>query len=218
MLRLRKKFRILQFRLLHWWHKKSIRLFDIGASASLLLILLPFLPLLALLIKSDSSGPLFFIQKRVGKNGKPFNLVKFRSMYSDAEVRLADLQHLNEKKGGIMFKIKNDPRITKIGKVMRRLSIDELPQIWNVLCGDMSVVGPRPALYREVEQYNLFQRERLEMKPGLTSEWVIKGRNNLTFEQQAALDIKYYYRHTLWQNVKIVIRTIPALLSGRGAS
>jgi len=174
--------------------------------------------LLAIVIRIDSPGSLFFTQKRVGEHGRPFHIIKFRSMYLDAEERLAELQHLNEKQGGIMFKIKDDPRITRVGKIIRKLSIDELPQIWNVVRGEMSIVGPRPALYKEVEQYNILQRERLEMKPGLTSEWVIKGRNDLTFKQQAELDIEHYYRHSVWQNLKIVIKTIPALLSGRGAS
>jgi len=217
-LRYRVKLRKQKFIFSRWWHKKSIRFFDLALSLSSLIMLLPFLPLLAIVIRIDSPGSLFFTQKRVGEHGRPFDIIKFRSMHLDAEERLAELQHLNEKQGGIMFKIKDDPRITRVGKIIRKLSIDELPQIWNVVRGEMSIVGPRPALYKEVEQYNILQRERLEMKPGLTSEWVIKGRNDLTFKQQAELDIEHYYRHSVWQNLKIVIKTIPALLSGRGAS
>ncbi len=206
------------FRIRLVYQKFSKRLFDIFVSSTLLLLLLPFLPLLALAIKLESKGPLFFKQHRVGLDGELFEMLKFRSMQANAESKLQELMHLNEKKGGVMFKITNDPRITRVGKFIRKYSIDELPQLWNVFVGEMSIVGPRPALPNEVSQYLLYQRGRLNIKPGLTSSWVIEGRNHLTFEQQAELDIDYFYRHSMWSDFKLLLQTIPIIISGRGAS
>jgi exopolysaccharide biosynthesis WecB/TagA/CpsF family protein len=194
------------------------RLMDITLSGIALLFLLPFLPYVALLIKLDSSGGIFFKQRRAGIYGQPFDMWKFRSMSVNAEASLKDIMHLNEKQDSVMFKVKNDPRITKVGSYLRRFSIDELPQLWNVFIGDMSIVGPRPALYSEIKKYSVSQRERLDSKPGLTSEWAIKGRNNLSFEEQASLDVKYNYRRTFWQDCKLILKTIPIVLTGRGAS
>jgi exopolysaccharide biosynthesis WecB/TagA/CpsF family protein len=194
------------------------RLMDITLSGFALLLLLPFLPYVALLIKLDSPGGVFFKQRRAGIFGQPFDMWKFRSMSANAEASLEDIMHLNEKQDSVMFKVKNDPRITKVGNYLRRFSIDELPQLWNVFIGDMSIVGPRPALYSEIKKYSVSQRERLDSKPGLTSEWAIKGRNNLSFEEQAYLDVKYNYRRTFWQDCKLILKTIPIVLTGRGAS
>jgi exopolysaccharide biosynthesis WecB/TagA/CpsF family protein len=194
------------------------RLMDITLSGAALLFLLPFLPVVAVLIKLDSPGGIFFKQRRAGIYGHPFDMWKFRSMSVNAEASLQDIMHLNEKQDSVMFKVKNDPRITKVGSYLRRFSIDELPQLWNVFIGDMSIVGPRPALYSEIKKYSVSQRERLDSKPGLTSEWAIKGRNNLSFEEQANLDVKYNYRRTFWQDCKLILKTIPIVLTGRGAS
>jgi lipopolysaccharide/colanic/teichoic acid biosynthesis glycosyltransferase len=170
----------------------------------------------AVAIKTESNGPVFFSQMRVGKNGKTFRMYKFRSMCANAEERLKDLRHLNEKDGPI-FKMANDPRITKIGRFIRRTSIDELPQLLNVIKGDMSIVGPRPPLQREVEQYAPHQLQRLAVKPGLTCYWQISGRSNLSFEEWVKLDLKYIEESSLTTDFKIVLKTFPVVLLGWGA-
>lgn len=194
------------------------RLMDIvGASVGLLLAS-PIMLIVAILIKlEDPKGPIFFSQVRNGAYPKTFKMYKFRSMYIDAEERLQELMHLNEQSGPA-FKIKDDPRITKIGKFIRKTSLDELPQLFNVLKGEMSLVGPRPAIPREVEQYTAYQKQRLFVKPGLTCIWQVSGRNNIEFDEWVELDIKYIKTRNLWLDIKLILLTIPALLGDENAS
>ena len=194
------------------------RLMDIiGASLGLLLAS-PIMLIVAILIKlEDPKGSIFFSQIRNGTYPNTFKMYKFRSMYVDAEERLQELMHLNEQSGPV-FKIKDDPRITKVGKFIRKTSLDELPQLFNVLKGDMSLVGPRPALPREVEQYTAYQKQRLFVKPGLTCIWQVSGRNNITFDQWVELDIEYIKTRSLWLDIKLILLTIPALLGDENAS
>jgi exopolysaccharide biosynthesis polyprenyl glycosylphosphotransferase len=193
------------------------RLFDIVASTCLLTLLMPFFLLLALLIRLDSPGPVLFRQTRVGRWGRLFTMWKFRSMYIDAEVRKAGLIVDNEMAGGVLFKMKHDPRITRVGRFIRKASIDELPQLWNVLRGDMSLVGPRPAVPSEVDEYSLDDRRRLEVIPGITCIWQVSGRSDIPFEDQVQLDIQYIESQSFWQDVLILLKTVPAVLFGRGA-
>ncbi len=190
---------------------------DILFSAIALLILWPFLLLVALVIYiDDPHGSPIFKQTRCGRNGKPFQLYKFRSMYMDAEERLEELLDENEMDGPA-FKIKNDPRITRVGHILRRTSIDELPQLWNILKGDMSIVGPRPALPREVEMYDSYQRQRMYVTPGLTCYWQIQpNRNEISFEDWMALDIQYIQERNFWVDWKIIFKTVKAVLTGQG--
>ena len=194
------------------------RLMDIiGASLGLLLAS-PIMLIVAILIKlEDPKGSIFFSQIRNGTYPNTFKMYKFRSMYVDAEERLQELMHLNEQSGPV-FKIKDDPRITKVGKFIRRTSLDELPQLFNVLKGDMSLVGPRPAIPREVEQYTTYQKQRLFVKPGLTCIWQVSGRNNIEFDQWVELDIEYIKTRSLWLDIKLILLTIPALLGDENAS
>ena len=193
------------------------RIIDIAGSIILLILLLPFLAWIALMIKLSSPGPVFFKQTRIGKWATPFRMYKFRSMYIDAEARKLVLAGGNEMRGGVTFKIKHDPRITPIGRHIRRASIDELPQLWNVLKGDMSLVGPRPAVPSEVNQYTLSDRRRLEVKPGITCIWQVSGRSNIPFDQQVELDAAYIDSQSFWMDFKLLLKTIPAVLLGRGA-
>ncbi|WP_237257725.1 sugar transferase [Turicibacter bilis] len=194
------------------------RLIDIiGASIGLILAS-PIMLIVAILIKlEDPKGPIFFSQIRNGAYPTTFKMYKFRSMYIDAEDRLQELMHLNEQSGPA-FKIKDDPRITKIGKFIRKTSLDELPQLFNVLKGSMSLVGPRPAIPREVEQYTAYQKQRLLVKPGLTCIWQVSGRNNIEFDQWVELDIEYIKTRSLWLDIKLILLTIPALLGDENAS
>ena len=194
------------------------RLIDIiGASIGLLLAS-PIMLIVAILIKlEDPKGPIFFSQIRNGAYPTTFKMYKFRSMYVDAEERLQELMYLNEQSGPV-FKIKDDPRITKIGKFIRKTSLDELPQLFNVLKGDMSLVGPRPAIPREVEQYTDYQKQRLFVKPGLTCIWQVSGRNNIEFDQWVELDIEYIKTRSLWLDLKLILMTIPVLLGDENAS
>ncbi|MDM8566198.1 exopolysaccharide biosynthesis polyprenyl glycosylphosphotransferase [Candidatus Halobeggiatoa sp. HSG11] len=193
------------------------RLFDIVVSSVLLLLFLPFFLLVALLIRLESPGPVLFSQIRVGRWGSLFTFWKFRSMYIDAEARKAKLDMENEMQGGVLFKMKHDPRITRIGRFIRKASIDELPQLWNVLKGDMSLVGPRPPLPTEVDQYSFADRRRLEVIPGITCIWQISGRSDIPFKQQVELDVAYIESQSFWQDLKILLKTIPAVILGRGA-
>ena len=163
-----------------------------------------------------SPGPPIFRQTRVGIDGRRFSFYKFRSMRVTAEQERDQLVDLNER-GGPIFKIKDDPRITKVGWLTRRSSIDELPQLWNVLRGDMSLVGPRPPLPAEVEQYSAWEDQRLRVKPGITCIWQVSGRSDLDFETWVAMDIEYIERWRLWLDIVLLAKTIPAVLSGRGA-
>jgi exopolysaccharide biosynthesis polyprenyl glycosylphosphotransferase len=200
------------------WRTEIKRLIDIAVASVALVVLAPLLALTALLIKLDSKGPVFFVQERVGFNKRRFRMFKFRTMMSDAEARMKDIEHLNEKSGPI-FKIKNDPRITKVGKWLRRTSIDELPQFLNVLFGDMSVVGPRPLSVRDATRMEVaWQKRRFSVKPGLTCLWQVSGRSNLSFEQWMQLDLEYIDRWSLVLDVLILLRTVPAIVMARGAS
>ena len=193
------------------------RFFDILLSVLALIVLMPFFILLAILIKLDSRGPVFFVQDRVGRYGRHFRFYKFRSMYQGAELEKAKLLSQNQSTDGVIFKMKKDPRITRVGRIIRKTSIDELPQFFNVLFGDMSLVGPRPPLPSEVQKYTLEDRKRLNIKPGLTCLWQIKGRSDIPFKEQVRLDKEYIQAQSLKQDLLILLRTIPAIISGRGA-
>ncbi len=198
-------------------HAASKRALDITVAASALIALSPLLLATAVAVPVESPGPLLFRQLRVGQRGKLFSMFKFRSMYVNAEERLAALHSQNESADGVLFKMKHDPRITRIGRFIRRFSIDELPQIINVLRGDMSIVGPRPALPGEVDRYAAADRKRLQTKPGLTCLWQIGGRSELSFEQQVELDIDYLRKQNLLTDIRIIAKTVPAVLGGKGA-
>lgn len=193
------------------------RLIDAALSLAVLAILFPVMLVVALLIKLTSPGPVFFVQKRVGMNQRQFNLYKFRSMDANAEERKSDLLHLNERDGPA-FKIENDPRITRIGRFIRKTSIDELPQLFNVLSGEMSLVGPRPPLPEEVKKYEWLFRKRLSVKPGVTCIWQISGRNSVSFDRWMEMDHEYIESWSLWLDLRILVKTIPAVLFSRGAS
>ena len=200
------------------WRTEIKRLVDIAVALILMVLLFPFLAIVALAIRFDSKGPIFFIQERVGFNKRRFRMIKFRTMCVDAEARMAELEHLNEKTGPI-FKINNDPRTTRLGKWLRKASIDELPQLVNVLLGDMSIVGPRPLSVRDASRMEVaWQKRRFSVKPGLTCLWQVSGRNNLSFEQWMELDLEYIDRWSLGLDGMILLRTIPAILLARGAS
>lgn len=190
--------------------------FDLAVATMLLTLFLPLFVVLSLLVKFSSRGPVFYASTRVGRCGKHFRFLKFRTMYQDADKRLAELMCANEKDGPI-FKMKNDPRITPVGRFLRKYSLDELPQLIHVFRGEMSMVGPRPPVPREVEQYDDIARERLTIKPGLTCYWQIQGRSNLTFEEWMALDHKYMQEMSFWTDVKILMQTPRAVLRGEGA-
>lgn len=193
------------------------RVLDFIVSFICLVILSPLLLLIATLIKVTSPGPVLFVQRRVGMNKRTFNLYKFRSMYMDAEKRRHELEALNEMDGPV-FKIKNDPRITPIGRFIRKTSIDELPQLMNVLRGQMSLVGPRPPLPDEVDKYDWLYRKRLSIKPGITCLWQISGRNHISFKQWMAMDREYIDNWSIWLDLRILAKTVPSVLFGRGAS
>jgi len=192
------------------------RMVDILLSSAVLLVLSPVLLLVIAAIKIDSRGPIFFTQQRMGKDGKVFLLYKFRSMITGAEDLFAKVV---EEKGGdlIRFKAKDDPRITRVGKILRKLSIDEVPQLMNVLKGDMSLVGPRPPVPLEVERYSEWHRKRLRVRPGITGLWQVSGRSELPFEDMVRLDIYYIENWSLWMDFRIILRTFPAVLFGSGA-
>jgi exopolysaccharide biosynthesis polyprenyl glycosylphosphotransferase len=192
------------------------RLLDIASSALGLLLVAPVLALVAIAIKLDSKGPVLFKQVRAGRHGRKFTMYKFRSMVTDAEELRAKLEHLNEMDGPV-FKIKHDPRITRVGRLIRATSIDELPQLFNIFLGDMSLVGPRPPLPSEVSQYEPRQRRRLSVKPGLTGLWQVSGRNQVDFDQWMKLDLEYIDNWSLWLDLKIIFRTVPAVLRGTGS-
>ena len=193
------------------------RLIDASASIILMILLTPLFVVIMALIYKSSPGPVFYKQTRVGRWGKLFTMWKFRSMYLDADQRLKEIMAQNEMSGGVIFKMKNDPRIFPVGKFIRKASIDELPQLWNVLKGDMSLVGPRPALPSEVNQYSLQDRQRLEVIPGITCIWQVSGRSNIPFPQQVQLDVQYIQSQSIWLDIKLLLQTVPAVLLSRGA-
>jgi len=192
------------------------RTFDIFASLVGLLLFLPPLTYLAIMVKLESPGPLFFRQERVGKDGKLFPCFKIRSMVVDAETLKEKYAHLNEADGAA-FKIRDDPRVTRVGKFVRRSSLDEFPQLFNVLRGEMSIVGPRPQIPSEVAQYTPEQRARLLVKPGITCLWQISGRNDVDFDEWMRLDREYALRRSLRLDFSILLRTLPAVIARRGA-
>ena len=193
------------------------RFVDIIFSAIALILLSPLFLLVAVLIKLEDNGPVFFTQKRVGKWGREFEFFKFRSMCVDAEQRLGAVLQKNEHASGVTFKVKGDPRVTRVGRWLRKFSIDEFPQFYNVLIGDMSLVGPRPPLQREVAMYTPADRRRLEATPGLTCFWQIGGRAEIDFPEQVQLDVQYIESQNFWLDLKILVKTVPAVLLGRGA-
>ena len=193
------------------------RIFDIIIAAILLVLLIPVFVGVAIAIRLEDPGPILFKQTRVGRWGELFTMWKFRSMFTDAEERKKELMEQNEMEGGVLFKMKDDPRITKVGRIIRKTSIDELPQLWNVLKGDMSLVGPRPPVPAEVDQYSLSDRRRLEVIPGITCIWQISGRSDIPFDQQVELDAQYIESQSFWTDIKILLKTVPALLFGAGA-
>lgn len=193
------------------------RCIDIFGALFGLIFLSPLLIITAIAIKLDSKGPVFFIQDRCGKNGKIFKIVKFRSMSIDAEEKLKELEKNNEMSGPV-FKIKDDPRITRVGKFIRKTSIDELPQLLNVLKGDMSLVGPRPPIVREVRQYNDYQMQRLLVKPGLTCYWQVYGRNKINdFDDWVELDLKYIRERNTLLDLKLIFKTFFVLFGDENA-
>ena len=199
------------------WHLVIKRTVDIIGSMTGILTLLPVLLIVGALVKLSSQGPVFFKQTRSGLNGRTFHLYKFRTMEQDAEAKLEQLREHNEMEGPV-FKMENDPRVTSVGRILRKLSLDELPQLWNVFRGDMSLVGPRPPIPAEVVQYEPWQRRRLSMRPGITCIWQVKGRNTITdFDEWMKLDLEYIDEWSLWLDMKLLFLTIPAVLFAKGA-
>lgn len=193
------------------------RCLDVLVSLAALVLLSPLLALVALAIKATDGGPVLFWQTRVGRHGREFRFPKFRSMAVDAEARKSALLASNQHGAGVTFKMKRDPRITPVGRLIRKLSIDELPQLFLVLIGEMSLVGPRPPVPSEVGRYSLSDRRRLEVRPGLTCIWQVSGRSDIPFERQVALDVEYIESRGMWVDLGLLLRTVPAVLLGRGA-
>ena len=190
--------------------------FDILASGVALVLLSPLFGVLTVKIKKEDGGPAFYSQTRIGKNGKPFKMWKFRSMVVNADQMIDQLEDQNEIDGA-MFKIKDDPRITKIGHTIRKYSLDELPQLWNVLIGDMSLVGPRPPLPSEVEEYTDYDKQRLLVMPGCTGLWQVTKRNEADFDEMVWLDIVYINHSGLWEDFKLIIKTVLIMIHPNGA-
>jgi exopolysaccharide biosynthesis polyprenyl glycosylphosphotransferase len=188
---------------------------DILFSVLALIVLLPLLLVVAIAIKLDSPGPIFYSSERIGKKGRVFHCTKFRTMVRDAEMRRADVMHMNER-DGVLFKISNDPRITKVGRFLRKYSLDELPQFFNVLRGDMSIVGPRPPLASEVKEYKLSHLRRLDVTPGITGLWQVQARQDPSFDSYISLDVSYIDNWSIWLDVKIIVRTIVVVFAGTG--
>jgi exopolysaccharide biosynthesis polyprenyl glycosylphosphotransferase len=199
-----------------WIYRITKRSFDILVALIGLTLLLPLLPVIIVLIKLDSPGGVLFTQKRVGRGGRLFTCYKFRSMVENAEAMKAGLAEFNEASGAA-FKIRQDPRITEIGAFLRRSSLDEMPQLLNVLKGDMSIVGPRPQIPAEVELYAPWHRRRLEVKPGITCLWQISGRSHVGFDEWMRLDVEYVRRRSLNLDAWILLRTLPAVIARKGA-
>ncbi|MCB2306809.1 exopolysaccharide biosynthesis polyprenyl glycosylphosphotransferase [Clostridium estertheticum] len=203
-------------------YKKSLgyfiikRVIDVIGSLSGVILISPVMIIVAIWIKIDSKGPVFFAQSRVGRDGKKFMMYKFRSMCSDAECLLGKLKNENEMSGP-MFKMKDDPRITKVGKFVRKTSIDELPQLFNILKGEMSLVGPRPSLPKEVVQFTSFQKRRLIAKPGLTCYWQVRGRSDISFEEWMEMDVEYIEERNTWIDIILIFKTVGVLFGDEGA-
>jgi exopolysaccharide biosynthesis polyprenyl glycosylphosphotransferase len=213
----------------HYWRKRILwqwvisgslllkRCMDVIASGCALIVLSPLFLTIAILIKLEDRGPVFFGQRRVGLHGREFKMWKFRSMCVDAEQRLQEVLGKNQHQDGITFKLKDDPRVSRIGKWLRKFSLDEFPQFYNVFRGEMSLVGPRPPVPREVALYTLADRRRLSTIPGLTCFWQIGGRSEIDFSGQVQLDVQYIESQSLWLDVKILFKTVPAVVFGKGA-
>ena len=193
------------------------RAIDVAVALTMLLLLLPLFAVVAAAVKWTDGGPVLFWQRRVGRWGREFWFPKFRSMVINAEQLKDQLLKLNDHKDGVTFKMKRDPRVTWIGRIIRKLSIDELPQLWCVLKGDMTLVGPRPPVPREVAKYTLADRRRLDVTPGLTCIWQVSGRGNIPFPRQVELDVEYIEARCTWLDIKLMLHTIPAVLTGKGA-
>ena len=219
------RLRLIYFARIHqwlWrWHSASHRVikrgFDVAASGLFLLVFSPLYLAIALLIRLEDGGPALFTQTRVGRYGREFTMYKFRSMCANAEARLQEVLARNHHREGITFKIKDDPRLTRIGKTLRKYSLDELPQVWNVFRGDMSLVGPRPPLPREVAHYSLADRRRLAVQPGITCLWQIGGRSEIDFSGQVKLDVDYIESAGFSTDIKILFKTVPAVVAAKGA-
>ena len=214
---------------LRYWRKKYAwllvvggarvvkRVLDITAAALLLVVLMPLFVLVGILIKATDGGPILFWQTRVGQYGREFPFPKFRSMVTNAEERKKELLANSDHDDSVTFKMKKDPRITWIGRLIRKTSVDEMPQLWCVLKGEMTLVGPRPPVPQEVADYTLADRRRLDVKPGLTCFWQVSGRADLPFDKQVELDVAYIESQSIWTDIKLLFRTVPAVLFGRGA-
>ena len=213
----RRSLRLKAWRLTVFGAYATKRIMDIVISALGMLLLSPLFLLIALAVKLSSPGPVFFKQVRVGRYGRHFMFYKFRSMRLNADAEKAGLMARNESRDGVIFKMKDDPRITKVGRFLRRTSLDELPQLWNVFIGDMSLVGPRPPVPSEVEKYTLEDRKRLDVIPGITCLWQIKGRSEIPFHEQVRLDKEYILTPGIWKDFVILLKTIPAIIGGKGA-
>lgn len=199
------------------WRTEVKRLIDLIGSTALLILFAPIFAVVSILIKLDTPGPIFFVQERMGYNKRRFRMIKFRTMVPDAEAKMKEIEHLNEKDGAI-FKIKNDPRVTRLGRILRKTSLDELPQLINVLLGDMSLVGPRPLSIRDAMRLEeSWQKRRFSVRPGLTCLWQVSGRSNLSFEQWMKLDLEYIDHWSLLLDWWILLKTVPAVLTSRGA-
>ena len=192
------------------------RIIDIIGALSGIVLISPVMIIVAIWIKIDSKGPVFFVQSRVGRDGKKFMMYKFRSMCTDAECLLTKLKDENEMSGP-MFKMKDDPRITKVGRFVRKTSIDELPQLFNILKGDMSLVGPRPSLPKEVVQFTPFQKQRLIAKPGLTCYWQVRGRSDVSFKEWMEMDVEYIEERNTWVDITLIFKTVGVLFGDEGA-
>lgn len=213
-----KKIHINEQQLNHQYGYRFVkRLFDMVASTIALVILSPLFLIIAICIKiDDPKGPVFYSQVRVGKDGKHFKMFKFRSMVTNADQLLEKLRSQNDVDGA-MFKMKNDPRITKVGRIIRKYSLDELPQLANVVMGSMSIVGPRPPLVSEVAEYTDYDKQRLMVKPGATGMWQVGGRNDVSFDEMVALDLMYIQERSIWLDLKIMFETVKIMIIPNGA-
>jgi exopolysaccharide biosynthesis polyprenyl glycosylphosphotransferase len=206
---------------LHCGHVPEIglllkRTMDIVLATLFLIVISPVLLAIALAVRLDSHGPVFYFSERLGKKGRVFRCIKFRTMVRDAEKRRADVMHMNER-DGVLFKIANDPRITKLGRFLRKYSLDELPQFFNVLRGDMSIVGPRPPIASEVKEYELNHLRRLDVTPGITGLWQVQARQDPSFDNYISLDVTYIETWSIWLDLKIIGRTVGVVLAGTGS-
>lgn len=208
--------RILAWKGIRLLNQSLKRLMDMVGALAFLIVFSPIYLITALAIVIEDGRPIFYNQIRVGRRGRLFRMYKFRSMYRDADARKQELES-DEMTGGVIFKMKNDPRITRTGRIIRKLSIDELPQLWNVLKGDLSLVGPRPPLPAEVAEYSHLDRKRLEVTQGLTCTWQVSGRSDIDFENQVQLDIDYIKQRSFLADVRLLLKTVPAVITGKGA-